>query len=70
MINDLRTIKLDPIILRASEEDITDIDVSTKVIMQKKEPVSVELMANKTVYYQDFVSMSPCLNCWVKKCTT
>ena len=47
MRNDLMHFKIDPIILNALDEDITDVDVSTKILGQAETLASVELLAKQ-----------------------
>lgn len=47
MINDLMHFKIDPIILKALDEDITDVDVSTKILGSGKTLATVELIAKQ-----------------------
>ena len=47
MMNDLMRFKIDPIILNALDEDITDVDVSTKILGQAETLASVELLAKQ-----------------------
>lgn len=47
MGNELMTFKIDPIILRALDEDITDVDISTKILGTNKTLASVDLLANQ-----------------------
>lgn len=47
MRNDLMRFKIDPIILNALDEDITDVDVSTKILGQAETLASVELLAKQ-----------------------
>ena len=45
MRNDLMRFKIDPLILNALDEDITDVDVSTKILGQAETLAAVELLA-------------------------
>lgn len=47
MGNELMTFKIDPIILRALDEDITDVDISTKILGTNKTLASVDLLAKQ-----------------------
>lgn len=47
MKNDLARFKIDPIILNALEEDITDVDISTKVLGAGETLATVELLAKQ-----------------------
>lgn len=47
MINDLMHFKIDPIILKALDEDITDVDVSTKILGSGNTLATVELIAKQ-----------------------
>lgn len=47
MMNDLMNFKIDPIILNALDEDITDMDVSTKILGSSETLATVELLAKK-----------------------
>ena len=47
MRNDLMRFKIDPLILNALDEDITDVDVSTKILGQAETLASVELLAKQ-----------------------
>lgn len=47
MKNDLARFKIDPIILNALEEDITDVDISTKVLGVGETLATVELLAKQ-----------------------
>ena len=47
MRNDLMHFKIDPIILNALDEDITDVDVSTRILGQAETLASVELLAKQ-----------------------
>ncbi len=47
MMNDLMHFKIDPIILNALHEDITDMDVSTKILGSSETLATVELLAKQ-----------------------
>ena len=47
MRNDLMHFKIDPIILNALDEDITDVDVSTKILGSSETLATVELLAKQ-----------------------
>lgn len=47
MMNDLMNFKIDPIILNALDEDITDMDVSTKILGSSETLATVELLAKQ-----------------------
>ena len=47
MMNDLMRFKIDPIILNALDEDITDVDVSTKILGSSETLATVELLAKQ-----------------------
>lgn len=47
MMNDLMHFKIDPIILNALDEDITDMDVSTKILGSSESLATVELLAKQ-----------------------
>lgn len=47
MGNELMTFKIDPIILRALDEDITDVDISTKILGTNNTLASVDLLAKQ-----------------------
>lgn len=47
MMNDLMRFKIDPIILNALHEDITDMDVSTKILGSSETLATVELLAKQ-----------------------
>lgn len=47
MKNDLARFKIDPIILNALEEDVTDVDISTKVLGAGETLATVELLAKQ-----------------------
>ena len=47
MMNDLMNFKIDPIILNALDEDITDMDVRTKILGSSETLATVELLAKQ-----------------------
>lgn len=47
MKDELLNLKIDPIIINALNEDITDVDISTKVLADKEALASVELLAKQ-----------------------
>lgn len=47
MNNELMNLKIDPIIVNALNEDITDVDISTKVLANHDAMASVKLLAKQ-----------------------
>ena len=75
MTNDLMHFKIDPIILNALDEDITDVDVSTKILGSEDALATVELLAKQdgvlsgmTVFERVFTLLNDTVTIdWIKK---
>lgn len=75
MTNDLMHFKIDPIILNALDEDITDVDVSTKILRSEDALATVELLAKQdgvlsgmTVFERVFTLLNDTVTIdWIKK---
>lgn len=66
MLNDLPSFKIAPMILRSLEEDITNIDISTKVITQGETKASVELLTKKPGILSGFRVFECVFNYWMQ----